>query len=110
MRGGAFVAAHSLDDRVDAAVAACRATPRSLVYVYWGELDKVGHVHGCQSWEWGEELARIDEAVRRLAERLPGDAVLVVTADHGMVDVAFEDRVDLAYEPELAPGRPAQRR
>jgi hypothetical protein len=104
LRGGVFAGAESLDDRVDAAVAACRATPRSLVYVYWGDLDKVGHVHGCQSWEWGEELARVDDAARRLAEQLPADAFLVVTADHGMVDVAMHDRVDLAHEPELASG------
>jgi hypothetical protein len=104
LRGGAFVAAESLDGRVAAAGLAARATPRSLVYVYWGDLDKVGHVHGCQSWEWGEELSRIDEAVRRLAESLPADATLHVTADHGMVDVAMQDRLDLAHEPDLAAG------
>ena len=68
----------SLDDRVDAALAAVRATPRSLVYLYWGDLDKVGHVHGCQSWEWGDEL----ECDRRRAARgslrgLPDDTLVV---------------------------------
>lgn len=104
LRGGGFVAAESFEDRVDAGLTALLAAPRGLVYVYWGDIDKVGHVHGCQSWEWGEELARVDEAVRRLAERLPGDAVLHVTADHGMVDVAMEDRLDLAHEPDLSAG------
>jgi hypothetical protein len=104
LRGGVFTAAESLEARVDAAIAACRATPRALVYVYWGELDKVGHVRGCQSWEWGEELGRIDDAVRRLAEGLPDDAFLAVTADHGMVDVAMDHRIDLAHDPELAAG------
>ena len=104
LRGGVFTGAESLEARVDAAIAACRATPRALVYVYWGELDKVGHVHGCQSWEWGEELGRIDEAVRRLAEGLPDDAFLAVTADHGMVDVAMDHRIDLAHDPELRAG------
>jgi Type I phosphodiesterase / nucleotide pyrophosphatase len=104
LRGGAFRAADGLDDRVDAAIAALRDSPTGLVYVYWGDLDKVGHVHGCQSWEWGEELARVDDAVRRLAERLPSDAALHVTADHGMVDVAMANRLDLAHEPDLAAG------
>jgi hypothetical protein len=104
LRGGVFVAGESLDDRIDAAVAASRATSHGLVYVYWGDLDKIGHVHGCQSWEWGEELGRIDQAVRRLAESLPSDAFLVVTADHGMVDVAHDRRIDLAHEPELGAG------
>lgn len=104
LRGGRFVAAESLDDRVDAALAALRAAPRTLVYVYWGDVDKVGHVSGCGSWEWGEELAKVDLAIRRLAAGLPRDALLHVTADHGMVDVPHHQRIDLAHDPELAAG------
>lgn len=104
LRGGRFVAASSLHERVDAALAALRATPRALVYVYWGEVDKVGHQQGCGSWAWGEELALVDEAVARLARALPRDATLHVTADHGMVDVPHHQRVDLAHDRELARG------
>ncbi len=104
LRGGRFVAASSLDDRVEAALHALRSAPRALVYVYWGDVDKVGHVQGCHSWQWGEELAKVDLAVRRLVTGLPRDATLHVTADHGMVDVAFGDRLDVAHEPDLAAG------
>ena len=47
LRGGAFVGADSF------ARGSTRRSPRAarrragLVYVYWGDLDKVGHVHGC---------------------------------------------------------------
>ena len=41
LRGGTFTAAHLLDDRVESALAAVRASKRALVYLYWGELDKV---------------------------------------------------------------------
>jgi hypothetical protein len=104
LRGGRFVAADSLDDRVDAAIAVLRSAARCLVYVYWGDVDKVGHVNGCGSWEWGEELARVDLAVRRLAAGLPRGATLHLTADHGMVDVPHHQRIDLAHDPELARG------
>jgi hypothetical protein len=104
LRGGRFVAAKTLDDRVDAALAALRSAPRALVYVYWGDVDKIGHVKGAGSWEWGEELAKVDDAVRRLVAGLPSDAALHVTADHGMLDVPFGQRVDVAAEPELARG------
>jgi hypothetical protein len=104
LRGGRFVAANSLDDRVDAALSALRTAPRTLVYVYWGDVDKVGHVEGCESWQWGEELAKVDAAVRRLVGGLPRDATLHVTADHGMVDIPHENRLDLAHEPDLAQG------
>jgi hypothetical protein len=106
LRGGRFVAAGRLEERVDAAVAAVRAPGGSpvLVYLYWGELDKTGHVHGCESWEWGEELSAVDGELARLARLLPPDTQVVVTADHGMVDVPFSRRLDLADEPELAAG------
>lgn len=108
LRGGRFVAAERLDDRVDAAVAAVRAAPRTgpgcLAYLYWGEVDKTGHVHGCGSLEWGDQLAAVDGAVRALTARLRADTLVVVTADHGMVDVPFAARVDLAHDPVLAAG------
>jgi Type I phosphodiesterase / nucleotide pyrophosphatase len=104
LRGGAFKAAHSLDARVDSALAAVRASKRALVYLYWGELDKVGHVHGCQSWEWGDELERIDRAIARLVAGVPSDTSVHVTADHGMVDAPHALRIDLAYDAELARG------
>ena len=104
LRGGRFKAARTLDERVEAAAAAVRATPRALVYLYWGEVDKVGHVHGSQSWQWGDEVESVDAALRELAARVPDDTSVVVTADHGMVDVPFADRVDLIHEPGLMVG------
>jgi hypothetical protein len=95
LRGARFVSANSLDARVDAAASAVRSAPRTLVYLYWGDLDKTGHGQGCGSYAWGEELARVDLALRQLAARLPADAMLVVTADHGMVDVDLDAAIDL---------------
>jgi Type I phosphodiesterase / nucleotide pyrophosphatase len=104
LRGGRFVAADTLDHRVDAAVTATRGPGRQLVYVYWGDVDKIGHVSGSESWEWGEELERTDAGIGRLAELVGRDVLVVVTADHGMVDVPSHERVDVAHEPELSRG------
>jgi hypothetical protein len=104
LRGGRFAAADARQARLEAALEAATTGRPALVYLYWGELDKVGHVHGCESWEWGEELALVDAMVSWLARRLPPDALLVITADHGMVDVPFADRVDLADDAQLAAG------
>jgi Type I phosphodiesterase / nucleotide pyrophosphatase len=104
LRGGSFTAAASLDARVDAAISAVRRGDRSLVYLYWGELDKVGHVHGCQSWEWGDELELIDRAMGRLVASVPSDTAVIITADHGMVDAPHALRIDLAHDGELAAG------
>jgi hypothetical protein len=104
VRGGGFAAADSLEARVDAAVSALRRDRRSLVFLYWGDLDKVGHVHGCASWEWGDELAAIDAEIARLVRSVPSDTAVLVTADHGMVDAPHALRIDLALDDELAAG------
>ncbi|HET7821631.1 MAG TPA: alkaline phosphatase family protein [Ornithinibacter sp.] len=104
IRGGRFIAAASLQQRVDATLAAVRASPRALVHLYWGDLDKIGHVHGCDSWQWGDELESVDRELARLAASLPDDCSLTVTADHGMVDSPHELRLDVAHEPLLAAG------
>lgn len=103
LRGGTFVAAHDLSERVDATLA-WAAAPRSLTYLYWGDVDKVGHVHGCESWQWGDELEAVDAELDRLAHALPPGTALHITADHGMVDVPDENRIDAALDPDLCAG------
>ena len=100
--GGAYVPAESLDDRVDGVVAALRRP--GLVYLYWGDVDKVGHHAGWRSPEWGDALSEIDRGLAALARRLPAGAALLVTADHGQVDVDPAAIVDVAANPALAAG------
>ena len=104
VRGGSFRAGDTLAARVDESLAAARATARSLVFLYWGDLDKVGHVHGCQSWEWGDELEAIDAELARLVRSVPSDTAVYITADHGMVDAPHALRIDLAHDEELSSG------
>ncbi len=104
LRGARFRAGRELDQRVDASLAAVRASRRALVYLYWGEVDKIGHVHGCQSWQWGDEVESVDRALARLAASVPDDTSIVITADHGMVDIPFDQRIDLADEGALMAG------
>ena len=101
LRGPAFVRAETLDARVDAAVAALSASPRALVNVYWGDVDKTGHAKGWLSHEWAMELERVDAALQALRRRAPKDALVLVTADHGMVDCPPAAVFDVAYHPQL---------
>ncbi len=103
-RGGRFVAAGPLAERVDATLAAARRTPRALVHLYWEDLDKVGHAEGPQSWQWGDALETIDRELARLAASLPADCSLTVTADHGMVESPMADRLDVADDARLTAG------
>lgn len=99
LRGSTYRGVDSARDRVAATVAALREP--GLVYLYWGEVDKVGHRHGWGSWQWGDELASLDRHLADLARLLPAGTVLAVTADHGMVDVDPTRRWDVATDPTL---------
>ena len=99
LRGAKFVGLKRLPDRVDAAVDRLREP--GLVYVYWADIDAVGHVHGWRSSQWRRTLRVVDRQMARLARKLPVGTLLVVTADHGMVDVPHIDRLDLATRPGL---------
>jgi predicted AlkP superfamily pyrophosphatase or phosphodiesterase len=57
-----------------------------FIYGYYDGLDKVAHEYGLGS-HFSAELGFIDRVVDYLISRLPPGAVLLVTADHGQVDV-----------------------
>ncbi|MBD7916709.1 alkaline phosphatase family protein [Cellulomonas sp. Sa3CUA2] len=99
LRGAAYAPAEALGDRVDAVVRALREP--GLTYLYWHDVDKTGHHHGWGSWQWGEALSELDSELGRLARSLPRDTLLVVTADHGMVDVDPARRRDVGTDPVL---------
>ena len=94
LRGGTYRGAVTPGDAVATAVAGSRAGTRSLVYCYTPDLDLTGHVRGVDSDAWRAQLRLVDRFAEELAARLPAGAVLHVTADHGMVDVTDEDKVD----------------
>ncbi|GAA1849204.1 alkaline phosphatase family protein [Brevibacterium marinum] len=104
LRGGRFRASKTLEQRCAQAIEEAKAPGRRLVYLYWGNLDKTGHVHGSNSSQWTEELEHVDLALSRLADDLPSDSTMIVTADHGMVDIDHSLRLDLADHPALRTG------
>ncbi|MCF2706307.1 alkaline phosphatase family protein [Arcanobacterium haemolyticum] len=101
LRGVNAISAETPDERVDAAARALRGGARA-VYLYWGELDHAGHAHGWQSEEWVDALETLDAGMRRLAHALPRGTLILLTADHGMIDV--EERIDVSAIPHLCDG------
>jgi predicted AlkP superfamily pyrophosphatase or phosphodiesterase len=107
LRGAEFVGfdhENEEDIRIKLIVAAAQRGERSLVYAYERELDHCGHVDGSASPRWLKHLVRIDAMCERLRDALPDDVRLVITGDHGMVDVPAERRVLVEAEPELRAG------
>ena len=75
---------------------------RGVAYVYWPLYDTLCHRKGVQARETRRHLAEIDASLGRLANRLAGTGtLLLVTADHGVVDAPPPRRIDLAAVPGL---------
>jgi hypothetical protein len=104
MRGAAYCPADTLGALVAQAAAALRRRERALAMVYHGELDATGHACGCGSDAWRYHLGHVDKLAEQLAGALPPGTTLYITADHGMVDVPPQDRVDADAVPGLRAG------
>ena len=57
-----------------------------FVYAYYDGIDKVAHEYGLTSF-YDAELIFVDRMVEYLVEALPPRSALVITSDHGQVDV-----------------------
>jgi predicted AlkP superfamily pyrophosphatase or phosphodiesterase len=78
-------------------VRAALAAGDGFIYAYYDGIDRVAHEFGLGD-HYEAELRAADRLVADLISELPPDAALVVTADHGQVDVG--DRV-VQFDPEV---------
>ncbi len=75
---------------------------RGVAYVYWPLYDTLCHRQGVHARKTRLHLAEIDASLGRLSSRLAGTGtLLLVTADHGVVDAPPPRRIDLAAVPGL---------
>ena len=93
MRSAEYLSAESLADRFEVAMKVLQSPGESITYLYIPELDKYGHRFGWQSQGWANLLEELDGHLARFAASLPKDCGLIVTADHGMIDSAPEQRL-----------------
>jgi len=79
-----------------------RQTRRGVAYVYWPLYDALCHARGVEARETKYHLSGLDQSLGRLAGRLVGtDTLLLVTADHGVLDAPPSKRVELTSVPGL---------
>jgi len=106
-RGATFDAIRSFDDldrRLELIVDRLEGSERALVYTYDARLDAAAHVDGVGSASWRAALRKSDAAAAAIADRLAPGTLLIVTGDHGALNVPSEERVDLADRADLAEG------
>jgi hypothetical protein len=104
LRGAEYSAGVSISDRFAVARGILDEIDRGLLYVYVPELDQAGHGKGSQSAEWIAALEDLDSAVGSFARTLGRREGMLVTADHGMLDVPESSHVLFDTAPGLLDG------
>ena len=90
-----FVSATQIEERFDLALQELNSGSGKLIYLYVPELDQTAHRLGSKSNKWIELLELVDAQVKALdAKALTGRGI-IVTADHGIVDVESQGHIYL---------------
>ncbi|HEX7745919.1 MAG TPA: nucleotide pyrophosphatase/phosphodiesterase family protein [Micromonosporaceae bacterium] len=104
-RGGAYRSAADPQGLAREMLAALRAGDGpALVYGYHPDLDRHGHLAGVDSHSWRTAVGVVDRLLTWLVAGLPADSALLVTADHGQLNVPLDRRIDLDADPQLRMG------
>ncbi len=76
---------------------------RKYIYAYWSELDSLAHRYGVASREVAGQFAAIDAALAAFCEFIQGSGtLLIVTADHGLIDSEKDKQIWLEDHPRMA--------
>ena len=102
-RGAGYVGTHKGDDLADAILRALAARP-GLVYGYTARVDTAAHLHGIASPQWATAVRATAAVIDRIVDGLPPDAALLVTADHGGLDIPAAARWDAGTDARLSAG------
>lgn len=103
-RGARFEGVGSLLEQGRAMREFFDSTTRALCYLYWPALDRTGHSGGVSSDAWIHRLEELDNDIQQLAQMLGDDEGLIVTSDHGMVDVSADSKLMVAEGSPLLEG------
>lgn len=101
MRGNSFQGVNSIEDRFTVAKKLLGEPESKIIYLYIPELDQIAHAQGSNSTAWLNQLELVDSQVRNLGSILQKSAGILLTADHGVVDVDINGHI---YLDELIPG------
>ena len=104
LRGAEYRSGGTMSERFERARSVLDEIDRGLIYLYVPELDQAGHAAGWQSPLWTTMLEELDRSVRNFAPTLGRGEGLLLTADHGVLDVPQNSQVLFDSEPRLIDG------
>jgi hypothetical protein len=95
MKGAKYLSAEKMSDRFAALERVFGSTKPSVTYLYIPELDQAAHKYGVSSNQWLFLLEELDLIVNRFISKLSGNVGVLLTADHGVIDVPQSEHVYL---------------
>jgi hypothetical protein len=104
LRGARYIPGKSIADRFAATRAAMDDLDSGIFYIYVPELDQTAHSHGWESGLWTERLELLDAELGQFVKSLSDREGLLLTADHGVLDVPAHSHVLFGDEPSLIDG------
>jgi Type I phosphodiesterase / nucleotide pyrophosphatase len=104
LRGASYLAGKTISDRFAAARETVDQLAQGIVYLYVPELDQAAHAHGWESAQWTEALEQVDAELALLAPTLGNRDGLLMTADHGVLDVPTHAHVLFGEDSQLVDG------
>ncbi len=82
-------ACQTLEDIRQGVLDACREPGAHYLYAYYPEPDHTMHARGVYAQDIKEQIAAINTFSQGLAKELPKDTLLLLTADHGLINGHF---------------------
>jgi hypothetical protein len=104
LRGAEFIGGATIEDRFARARDWLSEPGNGILYLYVPELDSAAHARGWQSAEWTTWLERLDSELGRFVSTLREGEGVIVTADHGIIDIPEESHILYDTDPGLLEG------
>lgn len=101
-RGAKFISGSTPRARIMNAANSTK-TP-GLTYLYLRDIDKVGHNYGWKSENWVSAFEQIDAQLSLLKKNCQKGTLIVITADHGMIESNPDLKIDIAKDSRLTKG------
>lgn len=103
MRGGNYLGVNLITDRFTKAREIMNNGKSSVNYLYVPILDQIAHQFGVESKNWLDALEEFDSLVREFVANVPKECAVLLTADHGVVDVPHSAHIyiDEVFPAEL---------
>lgn len=105
------IGAETFKEACDKLVSSINSVEDSFTYFYWNEPDSKMHEFGSESPEAKQEFEDINKNLLELTNKISNDTLIIITADHGHIDVNpiylynFSNLTDLLKRTPSSEGR-----